>query len=283
VVTTGYFESLGIPLVEGRTFDESDVETGLPAIIIDRRLARKFWPDQSAIGRRMFFPSNPQDLMAIDENTRFFTVVGVVGEVKQRNLVDLVEPVGAYYFPYQQDPRRGMTIAIRSGGSSALPVEAFRRLVQELDPELPVYDVLTMDQRINSSLSRRRTPMLLSLGFAGVALFLAAVGIYGVLGYLVSQRAREIGIRIALGSDRRSVFSLVLRQGIFVLGSGLLLGGAGFALLSRYLAGSIYGVSAFDPLVISVVAAVLGAVALTACLGPARRATRIDPVRALNS
>ncbi len=281
VVTTDYFQTLGVPLIEGRFFDRRDIEDSLPVIIVDRQLAQKFWPEESPLGRRMFFPSNPEDVLAIDENTPFFTVVGVVGVVKRQTLVDVVEPVGAYYFPYQQDPRRGMTYALRSAGDSSFPIDSFRRVVQEIDSELPIYDIFTMGQRLDSSLVRQRTPMLLSLGFGAVALLLAGVGIYGVLSYLVAQRTREIGIRMALGSDRLGVFGLVFREGIVVLGLGFLLGGICLAFLSRYLAGLIYGVSPFDPGVILMVVGVLGVAALLACLAPARRATRIDPVRAL--
>ena len=283
VVTTDYFQALGVPLIEGRYFDEGDIQGALSVIIVDRRLAEKFWPGESPLGRRMFLPSNPEDFLAIDENTPFFTVVGVVGNVKQRTLVDTVEPVGACYFSYQQDRARGLTYAIRSADDRLVPIDSFRRIVHEIDAELPVYDVFTMAERVDSSLTRQRTPMLLSLGFGAVALLLAAVGIYGVLAYLVAQRTREIGIRMALGSDRWGVFGLVFRQGAVVLVLGFVLGGVCFAILSRYLTGVIYGVSPFDPGVILIVSAVLGMAALLACLAPARRATRIDPVRALGS
>jgi len=282
-ISDGYFETMRIPLIEGRYFDKTDTPDNLQVIIIDQKLAQKYWPGQSALGHRMYFPDSVDDMFKTSDKTRYFSIVGVVGEVKRGSLIGAGDPIGAYYFSSNQVPQQAMTFALRSAGKAPVPVDALRQVVQQIDSQLPVYEGFTMSQLVDNSLSPRRTPMVLSLGFAGIALLLAAVGIYGVLAYLVAQRTREIGIRIALGSDSRAVFRLVFRQGALVLAIGFLVGAGAFALSSRYISGLIYGVSAFDPLVIGSVAGILALVALLACLAPARRATRIDPVRALNN
>ena len=158
-----------------------------------------------------------------------------------------------------------------------------RKVIAEIDPELPLFDVRTLQERIDESLRGRRSPMLLAIVFAGVALFLASVGIYGVLAYLVSLRTREIGIRIALGGDSPSIFGLVLKEGVVILAIGFAVGLAGTLALTRVFQSQLFGVSATNPLVLATVVAVLASVALTACVIPARRATRIDPMVALTS
>ncbi len=283
VVSPGYFESMGIDLIEGRTFDGSDVPGALATVIVDQRLARRFWSDSSPLGRRLYFPNDPQDLLKIDENTRFFTVVGVVRDVKLRALVDPDERVGAYYFPLAQTPRRRMTFAVKAAGSPAGLAESVRRELAAIDAELPWYDVQTMQQRLDDSLVSRKSPMLLVTAFGAAALLLAAVGIYGVLAYLVTQRTREVGIRIALGSSTAGIFRLILREGVVIVGAGILLGLAGAFALARTVASLLYGVQPLDPSVIVAAVVVLGAVALAACAMPALRATRIDPVKALSA
>ncbi len=282
VVSPGYFEAMGISLIEGRYFGSTDIEGSPATIIVDERLARKFWPGSSAIGKRMYFPENMEDLTATSENTRFFDVVGVVGSVKFRALVDPDERVGAYYHPFQQSPRRSFNLVLKASGDPTLLTASVRKAVSGLDPELPFYDVLTMQQRLDSSLTTRRAPMLLALVFGAIALLLAAVGIYGVLAYVVAQRTREIGIRIALGSDSSAVFRLVLRQGATVLIVGYVVGFAGVLALNRFLEGLLYGVAPLSLPVMLSVSALLAIVALAACAAPAMRATRIDPVQALN-
>ena len=156
-----------------------------------------------------------------------------------------------------------------------------RGVLSKLDPELPVFDMQTMNQRMERSLMTRRSPVLLSLSFGAVALFLSALGIYGVLAYLVTQRTKEIGIRIALGSSARAIFELVLREGLMLIGAGFALGAVGAFALRRTLESQLFGVSATDPLVLLAVTALLAVVAVIACALPARRATRIDPIVAL--
>jgi len=281
-VGPGCLEALGARLVTGRFFDARDTDTSQPVIIIDERLARKFWPNQDPLGRRMWMPDKAEDLTRPSENVRYLTVVGVIAEMKSRDLVTGDDRLGAYYLLHAQSPSAGFTFAIRTPGDPGGLVNAARREIAALDPDLPLYDVRTMEERMAESLAIRRSPMLLAAVFAGVALFLAAIGIYGVLAYLVAQRRKEMGIRIALGGTARAVFALVLGEGLRLVGAGFVLGLGGAMVLGRSMRSQLYGVGSFDPVVVAIVIAVLGTVALTACLVPAGRATRIDPVLVLN-
>jgi putative ABC transport system permease protein len=281
-VSPGYFEAMRAKLVAGRFFSDRDTRDGLKVIIVDDRLARRFWPNQNPIGRRMYRPGDDGDNpTAITAKTEFFTVVGVVAEMKQRSLTDGDKAVGAYYFPLTQAPSDGLTFTVRSNGSPTALSAALRREIAAIDGQLPVFDMQPMSHWIDRSLADRRSPALLSIAFGFVALFLSAIGIYGVLAYLVTQRTKEIGIRVALGSSASAVFRLVLREGLLLVGIGLLLGGIGSFLLRRTLESLLFGVSASDPAILLLVSGGLAAVALAACYVPARRATRIDPVIAL--
>jgi ABC-type lipoprotein release transport system permease subunit len=215
------------------------------------------------------------------KNARWITVIGVVGDTKMAGLVSTEDRVGTYYFPMKQVPARGMTIAVRGTGDPTALAPAIRQALRAIDPELPLYSVRTMDDRMNESLSDRRTPMVIAMVFAVVALFLAAIGIYGVLAYQVSQRRKEIGIRLALGSDARSIFGLIVKEGMSLMAAGLVVGLAGAVAIRRTLGAQLYGVGALDPTVLASVALMLALVAFTACSLPARRAMRIDPVKAL--
>jgi predicted permease len=280
-VSPGYFETLGVSLKSGRFFTEGDTSAAPPVVIIDERLARKFWPHADPIGRRMYMPS-PEEVDKPGPKTKWFQVVGVVGVVKQRELVDGEDArLGAYYFPYAQAPRRNVGFAIRTTGDPALVVSGMRQVLAGLDPELLFGDVTTLPERVARSLHPRRTPMLLSLGFGAVALLLATVGIYGVLAYQVSQRTREIGIRLALGSDAAGVLRLIVREGAWLVAIGLAAGLLGVLALRQIIVSQLYGVGPLDPLVLTSVSAVLTLAALIACLVPARRASRVDPVIAL--
>jgi predicted permease len=294
-VTPGYFEAMGVRLVRGRLFDARDAAidrkaaaagarpTGAYTIIVDETLAKRFWPGVDPIGRRMYRPNDiaGADITAVNEKTVFLTVVGVIADMKLRDLTEGQQSVGAYYLPIDQDPSSGITFALKTAGDPLSLTSAVRGALNGLDRELPVFDTQTMDQRMEKSLVRRRSPVVLSLAFGGVALLLYALGIYGVLAYLVTQRQREIGIRIALGSSAPAIFELVLREGLLLIGSGFVVGAAGAFALRRSLESQLFGVSASDPRVLAVVVGLLASVAVLACLVPARRATRVNPIVAL--
>jgi len=231
----------------------------------------------------MFQPQSAEDILN-PEGAELLTIVGIVGNIRRRTLEDLGEiNVGAYYLPTEQQPIRGMDIAVKTEGDPTALISSVRRAIAEIDSELPLFDIRTLEERIDESLLARRSPMMLALIFAGVALFLASVGIYGVLAYIVSLRTREIGIRMALGSNGGEIFRLVLNEGLVILAVGFVLGLAGTLAFQRFIESQLFGVSATNPLVLAAVVAVLAVVALIACAIPARRATRIDPVVALTS
>jgi len=279
--SAGYFEAMGVGLARGRFFDDRDGPDAPKVIIVDEKLARRFWPDQDPIGRRMYMPQDINNLLAITERTVFLTVVGVIHDIKLSDLVAGNGEVGAYYFPATQNPLRALTYAIKTAADPTALASAVRQTINRLDPELPVFGTQTMIERTDKSLMNRRSPMLLAVGFGTVALFLSAIGIYGVLAYLVTQRRKEIGIRIALGSSAGAIVELVLREGLLLIGAGFVLGAAGAFAVRRSLESQLFGVAATDPVVILVVAGTLALVAVAACALPARRATRIDPVVAL--
>jgi predicted permease len=282
-VTPGYFEAMGISMVRGRSFDERDNENSPRVVVVDERLAQHFWPNSDAVGRRMYLPDNPKDLTKIDEHTVWLTVVGVAHTLRYEHLDDSGATVGAYYFPISQDPDNNFTFALKAAGNPDSVVRGLRAEMFRLDPDLAVFDVHSMSERIDLSLSSRRTSMLLANAFGGVALFLATLGIYGVLAYLVAQRTREIGIRVALGSTRASILRLVLWEGFELILIGLVLGIAGAAAVQKVVATEIYGVRPLDPLVLASVMTLLAIVALAACAVPAGRAMRVDPIVALRS
>ena len=282
IVTPGYFEAMRTPLARGRYFDDRDNEKGPGAVIVDERLAQRFWPGADPVGKRMFRPTNPRDLLKIDENTRWLTVVGVVREVQPEDLAGRPGTAGAYYFPAAQAVPRGLALAIKTAGDPTAVLRTVRAELKKLDPAMPLANVRTMAEYTSLSLMSRRAALTMAMSFALVSLCLSGIGIYGVLAYLVTQRSREIGIRIALGSTARGIFKLVLQEGLWLIAAGLVLGLAGAVALRRALQSQIYGLGAMDPRVIGIVLAVLGIVALTACSLPARRATKVDPVAVLN-
>ena len=280
-VSPGYFNAMSVKLLRGRFFDDRDGAKAPRTVMVDDKLAKRFWPNQDPIGRRMFMPQDINNLFATNEKTVWLTVIGVIGDVKLHTLTEDKETVGAYYFPTEQDTVSSMTFALKTAGDPVALTSGVRGVLSQLDRELPVFDIQTMDARMEKSLVSRRSPVLLSLSFGAIALFLSAIGIYGVLAYLVTQRTKEIGIRIALGGSARAIFELVLREGLLLIAGGFVLGGIGAIALRKSLESQLFGVSAADPLVLVAVTTTLGLVAVAACALPARRATRIDPIVAL--
>jgi len=270
-VSAGYFEALGIPLLRGRTFTARDVENSPPVAVINEAMARRFWPDEDPIGQR-FRLFGGQGGAARE-------IIGVVGNVKHNGLhaPDSLEA----YAPFAQDPWGYVVIALRTKSAPEAQAGAVRREVARLDAGMPVHSVRTMDEVASGTLAQRRFTLFLTGLFAALALLLAAVGLYGVMSYLVAQRTREVGIRMALGAQPGDVVRLMLGQGLLLALAGVGLGVAGALAISRMLAGMLFGISATDWLTFAAVALTLTCVALAATYVPARRAARVDPLVAL--
>ena len=282
-VSRGYLEALKVPLTSGRFFTDSDTGTSPRVVIIDEQLAARFWPNQPAVGRRMYLPEKPDDVMAPGPTVTWLQVVGVVAAVKLRGLEEGENArVGAYYLPYAQSPSRAVGWAIRTRGDYDSTTAAVQRALAEIDPDLPLTDVFAMSARIEKSLNPRRAPMLLSLGFGAVALLLASIGLYGVLAYHVGQRRREFGIRMALGSDAAGILRLILGEAGVLVALGLAGGIAATIAMRGAIAAQLYGIGALDPRVILAAIGILAVTSLLACLGPARRAVRVSPLTALS-
>ncbi len=283
VASTGYFEAMGATLVAGRYFNAEDAEGRPRVLVIDNRLATRFWPKGDALGKRMYFPPDISNITAKPTAEQLMTIVGIIEPMRLRGLVDNpAQNTGAYYSAMRQVPARTLGLAIRTTQAPETVTGAVRRELAQIDPEMPFYGVRTLEDGVTRSLMDRRTPMLLATGFAGVALFLAAIGIYGVLAYQVSQRRREIGIRMALGAESGSIFNLVLKEGGIIVGLGAVFGIAGAFFLRQTLQSQLYETAAMDPRVVAAVAGMLIAVAMIACVLPARRAAKTDPLIALS-
>lgn len=280
-VTPGYFEAMHIAMLVGRPFDLRDGEAAPGAIIVDERLAHHFWPARNPIGRRMYLPQDINNLLKTDEHTHWMTVVGVIRPVHTADVEGNGSPVGAYYMPYAQNVQRGYSLAIKTSRGAGPILHAVRARFAAMAPSLALFDVHTMEERGDLALASRRASLTLAMFFGCLALFLSGVGIYGVLAYLVTQRQREIGIRVALGCTAGGVVKLVVHEALWLLGAGLLLGVAGSVALRSVVAGQLYGVKPPDPVVMSVVILTLAVVGLAACVLPARRAARVDPVTVL--
>jgi predicted permease len=271
VVGGDYFRAMQIPLVSGRLFNDGDTAESPRVVVIDQYLVNRYFSSRSPLGQQILRggPDSPP-----------FTIVGVVGTI---NSIDLGEPVlkERIYYPVTQLARSNMALILKTGLDPLTLLPELRRTIQSIDPEQPIADVRTMDQWVVRSLEGRRTPMMLLALFGSVALILSAIGIYGVLAFGVAQRVREFGIRQALGADRRSILSMVLKQGLGTAAIGLAIGLGGSVALTRYLQSLLFGVGAQDVTVFAVVTLLLLAVTVAACYLPARRATRIDPMTAL--
>ncbi|HJR70307.1 MAG TPA: ABC transporter permease [Gammaproteobacteria bacterium] len=282
-VTPGFFETMGTSLTRGRYFDERDDAAAPNVVIVDERLANRVWPDTDPIGKRLFMPGIDGNAAVVTERTKWLTIVGVVPEVRLYSLAGSEDSLGSYYTPYRQWVQRYYTFAIKSPLDAATVIRTMRTELAAIDPDLVPFGVRTMAERTNQTLARERLATGIAVAFGGVALFLSALGVYGVLAYLVAQRSHEIGIRMALGSTVRQVFALVLREGLVLVAFGLVLGVAGIALLGRALQGLVYGVAPTDPVLIVLVTLVLAGVALAASVLPARRATQVNPIVVLNA
>jgi putative ABC transport system permease protein len=269
-VTNGYFSTMGIPLVAGRDFSASDTPDAPLVAIVDQSLVRRFLSDANPIGSQL----------TMDQpSRRTVEIVGVVGEVKPQKMDGDAWPT--IYLPYAQQPLTVMTFALRTGRAPLSLASAVEHEIHQLDPDQPVTDMRSMDQVVNDALAEARFNTLLLAGFAGIAFVLCALGIYGVISYDTSQRTREIGIRMALGAQSVDVRWMILRQGAWLAGCGLVFGLAAAFGLTRLMASMLYGVKPSDFPTFAAMAALLGAVALLASYLPSRRAMRLDPVSAL--
>jgi predicted permease len=268
IASTDYFRAMEIPLLKGRYFSEHDTADMPKVVVIEEKFAQRFWPRGDAIGKHLWFdPKKP------------FSIVGVVGTVKQYGL----ETDGkiATYFPQQQQAGNGMFLVVRTSSDPAELSGAVVREIHAVDPNVAVYGIRTMQDRLYDSLARQRFASTLLGAFAAFALLLAAVGIYGVMSYLVTQSTHDIGLRVALGAQPGNIVGLVVRQGMELAAVGILAGLAGAAALTRVMASLLFGVSATDAVTFGAVAVLLAAVAFAATVIPARRATRVDPMVAL--
>ena len=263
-VSPGYFYTLGIPVLKGRTFTDHDDEQALKVAVVNEALARHLWPTEDPIGKQF---------------THDLTVVGVVGNTRHEGLSQETE--AEFYVPYLQSPGDSMQLAVRTAADPDSMVSAVRAQVRDVDPDQPLYHVATLQQVLSESLAPRRLNLLLLGIFAGIALTLATVGIYGVMAFSVTQRTHEIGIRMALGAERRNVLGLIVRQGLRLTLIGVALGAAGAWALTSFLASFLFGVAPRDPATFVLVSLALVAVSILACYIPARRATRVDPMVAL--
>ena len=272
MVSGHYFEAMGIPLRSGRFFNEQDTSTSPKVVVIDEYMAQQLWPNQDPIGRRIHFGG-------IADKAPWQTVVGVVGRVKQYTL-DSDSRI-ALYLPHTQYPTRAMNVVLRSGADPATLASAVKQQIHELDNDLPLYNVRTMNQRLDESLARRRFSMLLLGLFACVALALATIGTYGVMAYLVNQGTREIGIRIALGATQRTIVRLIVWKGLALALCGIAFGLAGAFVLARLMRSLLFGVSPSDPLTFVLFSLLLTLITLLASYIPAHRAARIDPIVSL--
>jgi predicted permease len=275
-VTTGYLQTLGLPLKAGRYLEDTDGPNAQPVAVINEAMARTYWPDGDVVGKRFKVggPAAPRP---------WLTVVGVVGDIRQMGLDAPAKP--EMYLPYQQVTYQQWFapgyLVIRTSVEPQSLVAAVRREVYAVDPTQPVSNVQTMEEILGEESAQRRVGMTLLAVFAGLALALAALGIYGVLSFFVAQHTQEIGVRLALGAQPRSILALVLRRGMGLALAGVGLGLVGALALTRLMQSQLFEVSATDPLTYAALAALLTAVALFACIIPARRATKVDPLVAL--
>jgi predicted permease len=270
-VTPGYFSVLNVPIVRGRAFQEADRAANQNAVIVSSALAQKLFPSEDSLGKSLRFGLTGS----------WFTVVGVAANVKNAGIVENDDP--EYYLARKLTPDDAWdhsTVMIRSALSAPQVADWMRREIAGLDPTLP-FTIETMKQRVNKLEQRPRFDAALLTLFAGMGVLLAAIGVYGVIAFLTTERTREIGVRVALGAQPRDIRRLVMRDGIKLLLCGVVAGTIAAAALTRWIGSLLFGVAPNDPITFASVLALLAAVALAACYIPARRAMRVDPVVAL--
>jgi len=273
VVTPDYFQTMSIPYLKGRSFTEQDRENTTSVTIINEALASRYWPNQDPLGKRLGFVEEESGKQVWRE------IVGVVGNVRHKALE--IEAMPEAYFPYKQSPGNFMSLVVRTASDPVSMVPSIRSQVLSIDKDQPVSDVMTMEQRVAKSVASRRFVMLLLGSFSVLALGLAAVGIYGVMAYLVIQRTQEIGVRMALGAQKRDVLRLVVGKGMGLAIIGIGIGLIASLVLTRLMRSLLFEVTPTDWLTFVIVSVVLLTLALLACYIPARRATKVDPLVAL--
>jgi putative ABC transport system permease protein len=275
-VSPDYFRAMGIPILRGRSFGPDDVLGKPLVILIDEYLAQKFFPDRDPIGQRL-----NQQLLP-DKPRTHYTIVGIVPSVRHGE-VGIAPKVPQIYWSAGQFSGLQTTLLVRTDGEPTALLPSIRAAVRSIDPQLPIFATRTMDQAVAASIGTQRVSAALIGGFSILALFLAAIGLYGVLAYSVTQRTREIGIRIALGSPRTKIFGLILQRGMIMVGLGILAGVSVSLSCSPLMRHFVYGVTPHDPVNMIAVATLLAGIAVLACWLPARRALRVDPVIALRA
>jgi putative ABC transport system permease protein len=274
VVLPGYFESMGIKVVRGRTIDTRDTDKSAPVAVVDETLASKYWPGENVVGKRL-------KLGGLESKAPWMTVAGVVAHVRNRTLEALSRPT--VYMAHAQNPSEAMSLTVRTAMDPSALSSSVQRVAQGLDPDQPMYKVRTMNQLMAESIARRRLATTLLGVFAGCALLLAAIGLYGVMAYAVTQRTHEIGIRVALGASRGQVIRMVLGQSLGITGAGIGIGFVGAIGVARAVSNMLFGVRPGDPVTFALVAAGLALVALAASYIPAWRASVVDPAISLRN
>ncbi|HEU4834985.1 MAG TPA: ABC transporter permease [Pyrinomonadaceae bacterium] len=272
VVTPGYFRTMGIPLLAGRDFNDADAKGSPDVTIIDERLAREYWPNESPIGKRVRF-GPPED------NEPWHTIVGVAGTVRHQRMQE--DTRKSVYLPHSKIPVGGLALVLRTTSNPQELTGALRREVAQLDPDLPVSEVATMEEVVAESIWQPRLYATLFGAFAGGALLLALIGIYGVMAFLVQTRTHEIGVRMALGATTRDVFKLIVGRGMKLTAVGVLIGVSGAIALTRLMHSLLFNTSATDPVTFILISVLLSVAAFLACYIPARRAAKVDPLIAL--
>lgn len=269
-VDPGYFKAMGLTLLQGRLLEDTDTLTSQRVAVVDRVLADKYWKGQDPLGKRI----------VNGEPEKPWTIVGVIAPIKFQSLEEEVKKETIYY-PFAQRPGTNMVIAVKAEGESLALAPSVREAVRSADPDQPIFDIKTMQQRMDDVALSRRAPMILLSLFSGVALLLAVLGVYGVLAFAVAQRTSEFGVRIALGASARSIAELVLGQGARLVAIGVTTGLAAYLAFSHMVGRLLYGVAATDPLSLTVAPLVIALAAIAACIVPVRRATGISPLEAL--